>query len=193
MNKSLTKAAAIAAITAGALLAVPAAASAAPYTPPADGEVNDSTITPGQSFSFWVDMDVFAPGEPVSISLTGENASGATLAAVKFAVQTNTLGTRTATAAGALAPVSITLPADASGSYTILATSPSNPVGVSAVVTVAAAAGGGAGDPGDGLAVTGLDSGATLTLWVAGGALVLAGGGLAVAGAVRRNKREAAA
>lgn len=140
---------------------------------------------------YFVEDDAFVPGETVSISITGENAAGASLAFARFAVTTNVLGTTTANATGGVDAASITLPADATGTYTILATSASNPVGVSATITVAAAAGGDAAD--DGLAATGLDSAATLTLWVGGGALILVGGGLAVAGAVRRNKRQVAA
>lgn len=191
MKFKFTKAAAIAAIAAGAMLAVPSAASAATYTPAPSGETSVSVVAPGGTFQFFVEDDAFVPGETVSISITGENAAGASLAFARFAVTTNVLGTTTANATGGVDAVSITLPADATGTYTILATSASNPVGVSATITVAAAAGGDAAD--DGLAATGLDSAATLTLWVGGGALILVGGGLAVAGAVRRNKRQVAA
>ncbi|MGM1017360.1 MAG: hypothetical protein ACQEW8_07480 [Actinomycetota bacterium] len=43
------------------------------------------------------------------------------------------------------------------------------------------------------LATTGANSDALLTLWIGGGALVLAGGGVAVASAVRRNRNQATA
>lgn len=189
MKRTFTKAAAVAAIVAGAMFAVPTAASA--YTPAPSGEVSTSTVAPGGTFTFLVEENAFVPGEPVSISLTGENASGASLAFVKFIVQTQTLGTAQANGAGGLSGVQIQLPANASGSYTILATSPSNPVGVSATVSVAT---GGATTPDDdSLATTGADSEALLTLWIGGGALLLVGGGIAVAAAVRRNKQNAAA
>ncbi|MGW8481876.1 hypothetical protein ACWGJP_01960 [Microbacterium sp. NPDC055903] len=187
MKRTLTKAAVTTALVAAALLAVPAGASA--YTPPTTGGVSDSTVAPGGTFSFSVSSPVFEGGETVTIYLTGENASGASLGFVKFAVETSALGTQTAAADGTLAPVSITLPADASGSYTILATSPSNPVGVSATVSATGAASADGED--DGLAATGADGEAMLALWVGGGALLLAGGGVAAASAVRRNRKQA--
>ncbi|PKI90844.1 hypothetical protein CW368_09275 [Actinomycetales bacterium SN12] len=192
MKHTITKAAAVAALAAGALFAVPAAASAVEgYTPPARGQVSDSTLAPGEAFTFSVTDAAFVPGETVSISVSGENASAATLGFVKFAVETKALGTTTANADGGVSGVRITLPANASGSYTILATSPSNPVGVSATVAVAAAGSGAAGGNNDPLATTGADSAAMLGLWVGGGALVLAGGAVAVGSAVRRNRNQA--
>ncbi|MEV8218574.1 hypothetical protein AB0O65_02310 [Microbacterium sp. NPDC077391] len=190
MKHTITKAAAVAALAAGALFAVPAAASAVEgYTPPAQGQVSDSTVAPGEAITFSVTDAAFVPGETVSISITGENASGASLGFVKFAVETRALGTTTANGAGGVSGVRINLPANASGTYTILATSPSNPVGVSATVTVAAAGtGSNGGSDDDALATTGPDSAAMLGLWVGGGALVLAGGAVAVASAVRRNR-----
>ncbi|MGP6170789.1 hypothetical protein ACTU6V_06225 [Microbacterium sp. A204] len=186
MKHTFTKAAAVAALVAGAMFAVPVAASA--YTPDPSGETSTSTVAPGGTFTFFVQDDAFVPGETVTISLTGENASGASLAFVKFAVETKALGTTTANAGGGTDNVRITLPANASGTYTILATSPSNPVGAAATVTVGTAT-----NPGgtDDLATTGADSDALLTLWIGGGALLLVGGGIAVATAVRRNKHQA--
>ncbi|MGO2748347.1 hypothetical protein [Microbacterium sp.] len=187
MKHTFTRAAVAAAIVAGAMFAVPTAASA--YTPPPTGQVSTSTVAAGGTFTFYVNADVFVAGEPVNISITGENASGATLGFVKFAVQTKALGSATANASGGLDNVQVTLPADASGTYTILATSDSNPVGVSATVTVGTGTGTGTGDKD--LATTGADSDALLTLWIGGGALLLVGGGIAVATAVRRNKQHA--
>lgn len=189
MKRTFTKAAAVAAIVAGAMFAVPAAASA--YTPAPGGGVSDSTVAPGGTFTFVAEADVFASGETVSISITGESASGASLAFVKFAVETQVLGNATANAEGGLDGMQITLPANASGTYTITATSASNPVGVSATVTAVT---GGDTTPGDEgtLPATGADSEALLALWVGGGALLLVGGGIAVASAVRRNKQNAA-
>ena len=189
MKRTFTKAAAVAALVAGAMFAVPAAASA--YTPAPGGAVSDSTVAPGGTFTFLVEDDVFLPGEAVSISITGESASGASLAFVKFAVETQVLGTVTANAQGGLDGAQITLPPNATGTYTITATSPSNPVGVSATVTAVTGGGTTPGDE-DGLPATGADSEALLALWVGGGALLLVGGGIAVASAVRRNKQHAA-
>lgn len=185
MKHTFTKAAAVAAIVAGAMFAAPVAASA--YTPTPGGETSTSVVVPGGTFAFFVQDDAFVPGETVTISITGENASGASLAFVKFVVQTKALGTTTANADGGTGNVQITLPANASGTYTVVATSPSNPAGVSASVSVGTANPGGTDD----LATTGANSDALLTLWIGGGALLLVGGGIAVAAAVRRNKHQA--
>lgn len=185
MKRTLIKASAAAALVAGALFITPTLATANTYTPPATGVVSSSTVAPGGVVSFSVPAGVFNAGESVTLSITGENALGASLAFVKFAVETKSLGTVTANAAGGVDPARITLPSNASGRYTILATSPSNPTGVVAYVTIS-----GSASDDDGLAATGLDNAALLPLWIGGGALVLAGGGLAVAATVRRNKKQ---
>ena len=187
MKRTFIKAAAATALVAGALFVTPTVANAT-YTPPTTGTVSSSTVAAGGSFTFSVPGDVFAPGESVTISLTGESALGASLGYVKFAVETKALGTVTATADGGVAPVKITLPSNASGRYTILATSASNPTGVVAYVTVS-----GSASTDNSLATTGLDNAALLPIWVGGGALVLVGGGLAVATTVRRNRKQEAA
>ncbi|MBW8761788.1 MAG: hypothetical protein JF592_04270 [Microbacterium sp.] len=187
MKRTLIKATAATALVAGALFITPAVANAS-YTPPSTGTVSSTTVAPGGSFTFSVPADVFAPGESVTISLTGESALGATLGYVKFAVETKALGAVTATADGGVSSAKITLPSNASGRYTVLATSESNPTGVTAYVTAAAT-----GSDDDNLATTGLDNSALLPIWLGGGALVLAGGGLAVAATVRRNRKQEAA
>lgn len=186
MKRTIIKATAATALVAGALFATPALATASTYTPPATGTVSVSTIAPGGTVTFSVPAGVFEPGETVTIFLTGENASGASLGFVKFAVQTQSLGTVTSTSTGGLSGANITLPSNASGSYTILATSASNPVGVTASVTASTSTGTSTSDD---LATTGLDNAALLPIWLGGGALVLVGGGLAVAASVRRNRK----
>lgn len=176
MKKTLTKIAVVAALAAAATLGVSGAASA--YTTPPTGEVDTPTVAPGGTFTFFTTLNAFQPGETVTISITGANAQGASLAA---AVSTKILGTVPANASGNVSGVAINLPANASGSYTVTGTSGSNPTGVSAYVAAAAS----------GLPVTGMDSEALLGLWVAGGALVLAGGGIATAAAVRKNRKAA--
>lgn len=186
MKHRFIKVTAATALVAGALFIAPSVASATTYTPPASGVVSSSTTTAGGTVSFSVPAGVFEAGEPVTISITGENALGASLGFVKFAVETKALGTVTANASGGVDPARITLPSNASGRYTILATSPSNPTGVVAYITISGAA----ASEDDGLANTGLDNAALLPIWVAGGVLVLAGGGLAVAATVRHNRKQ---
>ncbi|MFF3028967.1 cell wall protein [Microbacterium sp. NPDC057944] len=191
MKRSFIKAAATTALVAGALLLTPAFAGATSYTPPSTGTVSAATVAPGGTFTFSAPAEIFAPGESVTISLTGENALGASLGFVKFAIETKALGTVSAGSNGGLGAVSITLPSNASGRYSVLATSESNPTGIAAYVSTDAGAGTGTGD--DGLAATGADSSALLPIWIGGGALVLAGGGLAVAATVHRNRKHEAA
>lgn len=187
MKRTIIKASAVTALVVGAVFLTSNIANA--YTPPPTGTVSSTTVGPGGSFTFGAPADVFEPGETVTIFLTGESASGATLGFVKFAVETQSLGTATANGNGGLGAVTITLPSNASGRYTVLATSASNPTGVSASVTTSAST----DSDDDNLATTGLDNAALLPIWLGGGALVLAGGGLAVAATVRRNRKQEAA
>ncbi|PVW03740.1 hypothetical protein DEA06_12425 [Microbacterium sp. Gd 4-13] len=189
MKNSFAKVAAVITLAAAATF-VPLAAQA--YPTGDEAGVSSPTVTPGGTVEFTVADDTFAPGEPVTITLTGENASGASLAAIKMAVETATLGTVTAAADGSIS-TGITFPANASGVYTITATSPSVPAGVSVSVSAAAAGGGtGGSNAGGSLPATGMDSGSLLGLWVGGGALVLAGGAVAVGAAVHRQRKHAA-
>jgi hypothetical protein len=150
-----------------ALFAAPAAAQAV-YAPDESITVTGSP-TPGGTVTVAIDA-AFTPGEDVSFTLTGENASDATLAVFRAAVETKSL-TKAANADGSTS-VDVTLPTNASGSYTITATGlESGVVGTAAITVVAAdGAGNGAGDD-DGLAVTG--GTAITTIWIAGGALAL--------------------
>ena len=148
MKLRIAKAAAATLFTA-ALIALPTAAHADTYPPANAGVVTSPVVAPGGTVGFQVVPDIFVPGEPVTITLTGENAQAATLAYVKFAVQTKTLGVVPANAEGGVDAVSIRFPADASGAYTIAAFSPSSP-GVTTTVSVASSgadAGDGAGNP----------------------------------------------
>lgn len=173
MKLRLVKAAAATAIAAAAIFAVPAAASA--YTP-----VPPSGVTTVVNGVVTLPFTGFQPNESVTFTLTGENASGATLGYVKFAVQTANLGTKAANASGAVS-ATVTLPSNASGVYTLVADGATS-ASVSTTITVTASGGS------TGLAATGSDSGALLGLWVGGGALVLAGASIAVAGTVRRQR-----
>lgn len=163
-NRFLT-AAASAAVAATLVLAAPVMAQA--YTPSGPDTV---TITGSGTVPF----SGFEPGAQVVFTLVGENASGATLAYAKI-VRDSASTTKTADSTGA-ASVAVTLPANASGSYTLSAS------GARADST----AGGGSST----LPSTGGDSDSLLGIWVGGGALVLAGATVAVATTVRRNREQ---
>tara|TARA_R110002020_G_scaffold151687_4_gene328791 strand:+ start:1328 stop:1909 length:582 start_codon:yes stop_codon:yes gene_type:complete len=191
MKLSLAKAIA-AVLVAGALLVAAPSAAFAGYPPPGTTDEGIATSTfspgPGGTFAVTIEPTTFVPGETVSLYLTGENASSATLATVvKMAIETERLAMVPALSDGTISPVTVRLPSNATGNYIFTASSPSLPEGISLTVTVAAAG----GESGDGIAVTGTDSALTMGLWVGGGALLLAGGAIVVASAVRRQRQNA--
>ncbi len=192
-RSKLAKTAAVLSLAAAATLAAPGIANA--YVAPEPGaSVSSSVVAPGGTVTFAAIPGTFEGGEPVTISLSGENASGASLAMIRpAAVQRQELGTREAQADGSLAGVDIKLPENASGTYEVLATSPSVPEGVTASFTVetAGATTSNRDDAAAALPATGGDGGALLGLWVAGGALVMAGGAIAVGSSVRRHRQMA--
>ncbi|MBF4582930.1 sortase [Curtobacterium sp. VKM Ac-2865] len=167
-----------------ALIATPAAANAAGYVPTSNVSVSGSSVAGGTT------VINFGPGsfvgnETVNISVTG--AGAVTLGALPT---TTVSKAYVASASGAVNP-RITLPAGASGTYTLTATgATSGNVGTAAVTATpaaGAAAVGGAGSGTGSLAFTGGTISA-LALWVGGGAVVLGGGLLVVRGSVRRQR-----
>ncbi|WP_345752735.1 hypothetical protein [Microbacterium rhizophilus] len=184
MKKQSLQKSAAALVLAGALaVAAPAAASAATrYTPPTDAPTQTLTVTAGGTVT--VALGGFQAGEPVTISLTGEFALQATIGSiVRTAVETQT-ASLPAAADGTVSP-DITLPANATGSYTVTATGATSGNVATAVLALPAAAGG----PGTGLAATG---GSDMTgLWVGGGALLLTGGAVIAATTLRRRRQQA--
>lgn len=176
MKLRLPQAVAAVAVAAGLVFA-PVAANA--YTP--DPESGSVVVAPGGTVT--VPFVDFAPGEVVRFFLSGENAAGASLATVKFVYQSNVaLGSKTANGSGSVAPA-ITLPRNASGTYTLTATGATSSTSASAKIVI--------GDPT--IAETGGDAGQLLGLWIGGGALLLAGGGIAVATTVRRQRGQVTA
>ena len=170
MKLSLKKAGVSAALAGALLFAAPAVAQA--YVPTAPG-TQTVTITNNGPVTFNV-----APGATVNFILVGYNANQAGLATANLPVSSKSI-TKVADASGS-ATVSVTLPADRRGTYTLSAT----PTG--------GTAGNNAGGS-TGLPATGFDASSMLGLWVGGGALALAGGTIAVATTVRRNRADGTA
>lgn len=175
------------ALAAAAVLTVPTAALAEPMSyPPADNYITPPApqLVAGGTTSVVFSRGSFAPGQSVSFTLTGWNASGANLAVFRTVVDSKSF-TKTADGQGALS-LAVTLPANASGSYTLTSTS-----GTWTRSWNIAVAGGGAGGAGTGtqLAVSGSESNQMLWLWVAGGGLALAGGAVVVANSVRKQRK----
>ncbi|GEB46104.1 hypothetical protein MTE01_20490 [Microbacterium testaceum] len=170
MKLNLKKAGVTAALAGALLFAAPAVAQA--YVPTAPG-TQTVTITNNGPVTFNV-----APGATVNFVLVGYNANQAGLATANLPVSSKSI-TKVADASGNATAV-VTLPADARGTYTLSAT----PAG--------GTAGGSSNNAGGstGLPATGFDANSMLGLWVGGGALALAGGTIAVATTVRRNRAE---
>lgn len=201
MNKRFTKAATAVALAGALAFGAPIAAFADPidddpYTPNTSVS-GPSAITIGGTGTYSFAANVFEPGETVTFTLTGEFALQATLATiVKSAVETQS-ASKPANADGSV-DVSVTLPPNATGVYTLNVFSASTTV--SPISITAAAAGGATGSGGSGavgtdgsaLPETGTDGELMLGLWVGGGALLLAGGAIVVATTVRRQRQNAA-
>lgn len=173
-STTLAAVAVVAALTFGA----PAAASANAYPPIDSAQVSTAAVDPGGSVQLTVNDGVFLPGESLTITVTGNNARGITVTSgmVKFAVETLTYSDATANSAGGLDPLTLVFPEDASGAYNIAVFSSSSP-GDTVTVTVG------------NLPVTGASSANLLGYWVGGGALLLAGGAIAVAATVHRQRK----
>ncbi len=84
---------------------------------PAGSGSGPSTVAPGTPATFV--FRGYQPGETVEFTLQGENASGASLALVRAAVDTKT--TRVTAGSDGTAKATVTLPASARGSYTLRA------------------------------------------------------------------------
>jgi hypothetical protein len=172
-----------------AVIAVPTAANAEGYAPATNITVTGD-VAPGGIVVINFANNTFIAGESVSFTLTGENATGATLASFKAVVNSQSL-VKTATSEGAVA-LDVTLPTNASGTYTTTATGLTSGTVGTASLTVAsadAAAGSasGSGSSTGGLASTGFDA-PMLAIWAAAGALLL-GIALMVALTVVRRQR----
>ena len=181
----LKKITAVFALALAGLFIAPVAANAS-YVPGADIVVSGN-VTAGGTFTVTFTDGAFQPNEDVSLALTGENATGATLAAV----DTKTL-VKTASATGSVA-LNVTLPTNATGTYTVTGTGLSSQIIGTTTVTVRAVAGGGAGGTGgSGLADTGFSTPAFL-VWGAAGAVVLGAALIAVLVMMRRQRAGLAA
>lgn len=189
MNKHTLKKAAASVVLAGALaLGAPAVANAyAPSPGPGSGDGASYTIAPNGTVT--IPFSGFIPGETVTVTLTGISAlSGQITFASAAAGSESLVETTSANDAGEVTPV-VTVPANASGTYTVTAVGSESGLALEATITIVANAGGGAGGGDDGtLPATGANADALLGLWVGGGALLLAGGAVVVATSVRRQR-----
>lgn len=181
--KHLTKAAASAAIAGALLLAAPAVAQA--YVP-AGPDTQTFTITSDGP----VPVSGFTPGAETTFTLVGVGVTGANIATANLPV-TSASVTKIADANG-VATATVTLPDNPVGSYTLAVSGARAANNGGGSGTGGGAVGGGSNNAGSstGLPATGMDTGSLLGIWVGGGALVLAGGVIAVGAKVRRTRQE---
>ena len=168
-----------------ALLATPAVANAAGYTPDSSVSVSGNYAAGGTAAVSFT-PGAFQDNETVNVQVTG--AGAVTLGALPT---TTVSKSYTASSDGSLV-VRVTFPAGASGTYNLTATGATSGVVGLASFTVApadaaAAAASGSNGTNGTLAFTGGTISA-LALWVGGGAVLLGGGLLVVRGSVRRQR-----
>jgi hypothetical protein len=185
----LKKITAVVALAVAGLFVAPLAANAS-YVPNAQITATGD-FTPGGTFVVEFSDGAFQPNEEVSLALTGENATGATLAVVD--TQTTQ---KTASATGAVS-LTVTLPTNATGSYEVTGTGLSSQILGTITITVTAdgtgagagagAGGSGADSNGDGLADTGFNTPA-FVVWGAAGAVALGAALIAVFVMMRRQR-----
>ncbi len=170
----LKKTFAIIAVAFVAVFTAPLAANAAGYVPSSSVTVSGS-VTPGGTVTVSFASGSFAANESVGFSVTGNGT--ATLSMFRAATVTTT---KVASATGAVS-VNVTLPANASGTYTLTATGvTSGNIGTASLTVVPA-------DAGRSLARTGSTL-PMLLIWTAGGAGVLGIALFVVLGLVRRQR-----
>ncbi|MFT4212671.1 MAG: cell wall protein [Microbacterium sp.] len=168
------------ALSAALVLSAPAAYAATIYPPTGSCSVSSTTVSPGGTVVLSCQAATFSANETVTITVSGENGSGATIGMIRTAVSTAS-GTATSAADGSLPGVDITLPSNASGTYNIAAFSTSSAGGTAALTITGASSGV--------LSFTGVDSGMTTALLIGGGAVLLAGIALIVGAILRRRSR----
>ncbi|MET4639294.1 sortase [Mycetocola sp. 2940] len=156
-----------------AFFAVPAAANA--YGPNSNGTVV-GPIVPGQSVTIVFGPNAFSGSSNVSFTVSGNSV--VTLGAFKAA--TTTSFEKKSNADGSI-ELDVTLPENASGTYSITGTDVDGNIGTASLTVPASDAGSG------NLPDTGSEV-PVLALWTAGGALALGAGLIAVMTLVRRQR-----
>jgi len=177
------------AVSAGLLLAVPAAANAADYTAGAQCSFDASVAQAGGTATLICIPGTWSPGEAIDWTVTGENGSSFRLAS--FSTANSSLHFTKHSNADGSDVLTVTIPASASGTYSVVGRGQTSGHICPASLTVLPADQySTAVDPGDnGLAHTG----STIAVWAVwmGGSLVILGLiALAIMAWVRRVRTE---
>lgn len=182
---------AVLALTLAGVFALPMAANAAGYVPSSNVTVSNSNPAPGQTVIVSFKSGSFLPGENVQFTLTGEDAASASLASLRAVINSKSI-VKPATSSGAVS-VSVTLPTDATGTYTLTATgATSGNVGTVSLTVTPLDTGTGSGpvSSSGGLAHTGSTI-SLIAIWAAGGVVLLGAAFVAVNVIVRRQRAKA--
>jgi hypothetical protein len=176
------------AVTAGLLLAAPAAANAVDYTDGAQCSFDASVATAGGTATLICIPGTWAPGEAINWTVTGENGSSFKLAS--FATAPSSLHFIKHSNADGSDVLTVTVPASASGTYNFVGVGQSSGHECPATLTILPADQASTVlDPGssDGLAHTGSVV-ATWAAWMGGSLVVLGLIALAIMGWLRKVK-----
>lgn len=176
------------AVTAGLLLAAPAAANAVDYTNGAQCSFDASVATAGGTATLICIPGTWAPGEAINWTVTGESGSSFKLAS--FATAQSSLHFIKHSNADGSDVLTVTVPASATGTYNFVGVGQSSGHECPATLTILPAdQASTVVDPGssDGLAHTGSVV-ATWAAWMGGSLVVLGLIALAVMGWVRKVK-----
>lgn len=181
----LKKALAVLTVAFVALVAAPSAANAA-YVPSSNITVTGDAV-PGGTVTVNFAAGSFAPNETVSASVSGDTP--VTLSAVKAAVVSQF--TKQASATGAVS-INVTLPTNASGTYTLTATGlTSGNVGTAAITVVPASVANTSASVGNAGGAALAETGASLPMlmvWIGVGALILGVAAVTTVGFVRKRR-----
>jgi hypothetical protein len=176
------------AVTAGLLLAAPAAANAVDYTDGAQCSFDASVATAGGTATLICIPGTWAPGEAINWTVTGENGSSFKLAS--FATAPSSLHFIKHSNADGSDVLTVTVPASASGTYNFVGVGQSSGHECPATLTILPADQASTVlDPGssDGLAHTGSVV-ATWAAWMGGSLVILGLIALAIVGWLRKVK-----
>ncbi|MGN7799306.1 hypothetical protein [Leifsonia sp. 22587] len=176
------------AVTAGLLVAAPAAANAVPYTKGAECSFDVSVVESGGSATLICIPGTWSPGEAIDWTVTGQN--GASFKLASFATADSSLHFVKHANADGSDVLSVTLPASASGTYSVVGHGQTSGHECPATLTVLPAdAASTVVDPGssDGLAHTGSVV-ATWAAWMGGSLIVLGLIALALVAWIRKVK-----
>lgn len=182
MKLTFSKVAASATLAAALFVAAPIAAAQA-YVPTSPNTVTQTVTSNGSK-----PVSGFQPGASITFTLVGAGVTSSNIATANLPVSSASV-TKTADSSGVATAV-VTLPANATGTYTLAAT------GARADSSTGGGKGGSSGSnagSSNALPATGVDADSLLGIWVGGGALLLAGATVVVASKVRRNRHESKA